>query len=116
MAETETHLGKITISPKYLKTLIGHTAAKCFGVADLNPCGFCSDFLSRLNGSKPDSEGVSLREKDGKLEIGLHISVMLGTNISAAADSLAQKIRYTVEESTGLPVSKVNVYVEDIRS
>lgn len=116
MAETETHLGKIIISQRYLKNLIGHTAARCFGVADMNPCGFYNDFLSRLNRSKSESEGVSLREKNGKLEIGLHISVMLGTNISAAADSLAHKIRYTVEESTGLPVSKVNVYVEDIRS
>ena len=91
MAEFETHLGKITLTDKYLKKLVGHTASSC-------------------------GDGVSVDFRDGKLEIGLHICVVLGTNISAASDSLAHKIKYTVEENTGLTVSKVSVFVEDVRS
>ncbi len=116
MAEFETHLGKITLTDKYLKKLVGHTAGACFGVADMNPCGFRQDFARRIKHKPSPEDGVSVRCRDGKLEIELHISVLLGTNISAATDSLAHKIKYTVEEDTGLTVSRVSVFVEDVCS
>ena len=116
MAEFETHLGKITLTDKYLKKLVGHTAGSCFGVADMCPCAFRQDFSRRIKHKPAPEDGVSIDFRDGKLEIGLHICVVLGTNISAASDSLAHKIKYTVEENTGLTVSKVSVFVEDVRS
>ena len=46
----------------------------------------------------------------------LHISVIYGMNISAIAKSIVNKVRYTVEEVTGLQVKKVNVFVDGMKS
>ena len=51
---------------------------------------------------------------NGELIIELHISVSYGVNIAAIADSITNKVRYTVESVTDLKVSKVNVFVDAI--
>ena len=49
---------------------------------------------------------------DNKLVIDLHIIVSFGVNIPAIVKSIVNKVKYTVEDATGLEVSKVNVFVD----
>ncbi len=116
MMNIENHLGTISISKEYLTSLIAHTASTCFGVADLNSAD--SGSLISMLFKKADigkKECVKLSVKDGKLVVALHITVVIGTNISAIVDSVVHKIRYTVEEKTGLEVGKVTVYVDGMK-
>ncbi len=113
MLNIENHLGTISISKEYLTSLIAHTASTCFGVADLNSAdgkSLLSVIFKKADMSK--KECVKLTVKDGKLVVALHITVVFGTNISAIVDSVVHKIRYTVEEKTGLEVGKVTVFVD----
>ncbi len=57
-----------------------------------------------------------MRSENDKLIVDLHISVIYGMNISAIAKSIVNKVRYTVEEATGLDVKKVNVYVDGMKT
>ena len=117
MLNIENHLGTISISKDYLTSLIAHTASTCFGVADLNSAEGKSLFSALFK--KADmgrNECVKLAVKDGKLAVALHITVVFGTNISAIVDSVVHKIRYTVEEKTGLEVGKVTVYVDGMKA
>ena len=117
MLTAENHLGTIGVSEEYLTSLIGYTSSTCFGVVDLNTAekkqGLLSVFRKAEMGAK---KCVRLETKDGKLIIGLHITVIFGANISAVADSLAHKIQYTVEDKTGFKVSKITIYVDDIQA
>ena len=55
--------------------------------------------------------------KDGEgLNVDLHIIVTYGLNISAIVKSIVNKVRYTVEDATGLEVHKVNVFVDAMKS
>lgn len=117
MLTLENHLGAIGISKDYLSSLIGYTASKCFGVAGLNNAdkqrGLLSIFKKAEIGRK---ECVKLEIRDGKLVIGLHITVVFGTNIPTVTESLVHKIRYTVEEKTGLEVGRITVYVDGMKA
>ncbi|MBP1559831.1 MAG: Asp23/Gls24 family envelope stress response protein [Oscillospiraceae bacterium] len=116
MLTVENHLGTIGISKKYLTELIGYTASTCFGVAGLNLAesrGLASVF-KKADMSR--NRCVKLEEHDGKLTIGLHITVTFGTNISAVTENLAEKIRYTIEDKTGFEVSKITVYVDGMKA
>lgn len=115
MITVENYLGTINISYDYLVSLIGHTASGCFGVAAMNPTGRLG-ILSMFRKARKENGGISLKLNDGKLVIGVHISVIFGTNISAVVNSLVHKIRYTVEEKTGIKISKITVYVDDMIS
>lgn len=116
MLTIENHLGTIDISYEYLSTLIGHTAAGCFGVVGMNSSGAKQNFLSFLKKQNRMDQGVVLRYAKNKLTIDLHITVMFGTNISAVVRSIINKVRYTVEEETGIQIGKINVFVDGIKS
>ena len=60
-------------------------------------------------------KGVRVRCIDGALIIDLHIVVTYGVNIPAIVKSIVNKVRYAVEDSTGLHVSKVNVFVDSMK-
>ena len=111
MIIVENHIGKITITAAYLSALVGYTVTSCFGVSDMNDASPKEALLSVLR-----DKGVTIQSKDKKLIVNLHISVTFGTNISAIADSISNKVRFAVEEATGITVSKVNVFIDGMNS
>ena len=88
MIKFENHLGAIEISQDYFANLVGHAASECFGVA-----GMVESTASQ----------------------GLRYILKKDVNISAIVKSIVNKVRYTVEEATGLQVAKVNVFVDDMK-
>lgn len=116
------HVGHIKISREYLTSLIGNTVTACFGVVSMNAFTPAQTLRAALpfktkGGEEPAdcSRGVSVRVNKNKLTIELHISLLYGVNMNAVVRSIIHKVAYTVEESTGLAVEKVNVFVDDIR-
>ena len=116
MVRIENHLGMIEISSSYFANLVGHAASECFGVAGLvhrTPVHGLRAFLSHKD--IPD-KGVKVRIlNNGDLHIDLHIAVTYGVNIAAIVKSIVHKVSYTVEAACGLNVSKVNVFVADMK-
>ena len=117
MVSLQNHVGKITVSPEYFTELIGNTVRKCFGVISMNVSGIRETLLAVLRRKKKENSprGVKVRFVKDKLIIDLHISLMYGVNMNAVVRSIINKVGYTVEQSTGICVEKVNVYVDSIR-
>lgn len=111
----ETNLGTIEISQEYFANLIGHAASECYGVAGMINSPY-QTVRSRLLRRDNLDKGVRVRSEDGKLLVDIHIAVTYGVNISAIVKSIVHKVRYTVEESTGFPVAKVNVFVDSMKA
>ena len=111
----ETNLGTIEISQEYFANLIGHAASECYGVAGMINSPY-QTVRSRLMRREAPDKGVRVRSENGGLLVDIHIAVTYGVNISAIVRSIVHKVRYTVEESTGFPVAKVNVYVDSIKA
>ena len=117
MVSLQNHVGKITVSPEYFTELIGNTVRKCFGVISMNVSGIREILLAALRRKKKENapRGVKVRFVKDRLIIDLHISLMYGVNMNAVVRSIINKVGYTVEQSTGISVEKVNVYVDSIR-
>ena len=117
MAGFENHIGKIDISENYLTEIVTHAVTNCFGVAGVCNINTFRSAVSAITAGKAfrKNKGVRLRtDKDGGLIIDLHIKVTYGTNISAAVRSITHKVTFTIEESVGIDVGRVNVYVDDM--
>ncbi|WP_077533418.1 Asp23/Gls24 family envelope stress response protein [Massiliimalia massiliensis] len=108
----ENHLGVIDISHDYFVSLVGETAMSCFGVAGMAETKSQKGILGMFHKKDLPDRGVRVRTKNGALNIDLHIIVLYGTNINAIVKSIVNKVSYQVEDITGLPVSRVNVYVD----
>lgn len=117
LVRLENHLGVIEISQPFFATLIGNAASSCFGVAGMANSNARQGLRSILNkGSNFVDQGISVKKDGSGLIVDLHIIVTYGLNISAICQSIVNKVRYTVEETTGLDVHKVNVFVDGMKS
>lgn len=115
MIRMENHLGQITVSNAYFANLIGHAVSECFGVSGLVNSTPSQGLRALLSGQDTRDKGVRVRSVGKELVIDLHITVTYGVNIAAIVKSIINKVTYTVENACGLAVSKVNVYVADMK-
>ncbi len=111
----ENHIGTIRVTKAYLRALIEHTVISCFGVSDLNDSSLLETLRTRLFPGEIQ-RGIQLRSKNNALVIDLHIVTGIGTNVAAITDSIRNKVRYAVEESTGIQPAQINVYIDGIRA
>lgn len=116
MIKLENHLGVIEISHTYFVNLVGSVAVSCFGVCAMADKDMGEGVLSRFWRKERLNKGIAVRVRNQKLVIDLHIIVAYGTNISAIVKSIMHKVAFAVEEKTGFPVARVNVFVDGIRT
>lgn len=117
MIKFENPNGYIEITNNYFEQLVGQAAQSCFGVTGMvnsTPIQSLKAIIKGKADRDNSSQGVSVKSINGSLVVDLHISVSYGVNINAIADSITNKVRYTVESVTDLKVSKVNVFVDAI--
>ena len=61
------------------------------------------------------SKGVVVHsDEEGGVSLELHIGVDYGVNFSAVARSIMKDASWKLEQSTGVPVRKVDVYIDTI--
>jgi len=116
MIKLENHLGATHISEEYFANLVGRAASECFGVAGLVHTTPYQGFRTMISKGDVPDKGVKVHVVGGRMVLDLHIMVTYGVNISAIVQSIIHKVRYTVEDATGMEVAKVNVYVDGMRA
>jgi len=116
MIKVRNSLGIIEISQSYFSHLIGHAVTACYGVAGMVKSGPKQGIRSLFYRRSFTDDGIIVRSDSDKLYVDLHITVIHGLNIAEISKSIINKVRYTVEEATGLQVKKVNVYVDGMKA
>ena len=110
-----TDLGIITISPEVIAKYAGSVAVECFGIVGMAAVNV-KDGLVRLLKKDSLTHGIHVEiTDDNRIRIGFHIIVAYGVSISAVTDNLISNVKYKVEEFSGMPVDKINIYIEGVR-
>ncbi len=113
-ATITTNLGSVMIENDVIAKYAGSAAVECFGVVGMAAISM-KDGFAKLLRKESLSRGVSVSAVDNKITVDFHIIVAYGVSISAVADNLVSNVRYKIEEFSGLPVEKINIYVEGVR-
>ncbi len=71
------------------------------------------DFVGLFTKSERRSE-INIRTDGGSAEISLGINVSGSSKLKAVAEKVQQRVKDNVQSMTGIPVTKVNVYVHGI--
>ncbi len=114
MVNISNNMGNISITSEVFMNLAGDAATSCFGVkgmAGRSKEGGPLQLLRRESMSK--GVGVSFND-DGSISLELHIGVDHGVNICAVSRSIMSEVSYKLSKSTGVPVKKVDVYIDTI--
>ena len=106
--------GTISIENEVVARVAGMAAMGCYGVVGM-AAKSVKDGLVRLLKIESLTRGIKLTELDNAVNIDLHIIAEYGTNIPAICESIMSTVKYMVEDSCGLKVEKVNVFVEGLR-
>jgi len=114
-SKTKTDLGTIGIANDVIARIAGTAAMECYGVVGMAARNI-RDGLVGLLRKESLSKGVRMEtHEEGDISVNLHIIVEYGTNIVAVAQTLMDNIRYKVQDTVGLSVREVNVFIEGVR-
>ena len=114
MVNITNDMGNISITSEVFMNLAGDAATSCFGVkgmAGRSKEGGPLQLLRRESMSR--GVGVSFND-DGSISLELHIGVDHGVNICAVSRSIMNEVSYKLSTSTGVPVKRVDVYIDTI--
>lgn len=107
--------GNINYSDEVLSKIVGLATMECYGVVGMVAKNAKDGFWELIRVENL-SKGVKVSLSDeNSLNIELFVMVEYGTKISVIADNIIQKVRYSVENYTGLKVSSIEVNVQAVR-
>jgi uncharacterized alkaline shock family protein YloU len=107
-------LGTITISNEAVQTIAGMATIDCYGLVGMVPRKV-SNSLSSILGMESIRKGVEVRETPEGLAVDVYVIVGYGTKIPEVGYNVMQKIKYIMEQITGIQVAQVNVNVQGVR-
>ena len=113
MTSETTNLGRITISPEAIATIAAHAASQSYGVVGMASKNIVDGISNVL--TRDPHYGVDVKSENDAIIIDMYVIVEYGTRISSVATSVANAVRYKVEQSLGMPVEAVNVHVQGLR-
>ncbi len=110
----DTHMGNITIDKEVIGQYAGGVAMECFGIVGMAGINM-KDGYAKLLKLENAGRGIQVTMNDNKLTLDFHVIVAYGVSILAVTSNLIESVKYKIEEFTGIPVEKINIFVEGVR-
>jgi len=107
----EENLGKVTIAPNVLVTIVQKTAVSVPGVARLydNVLG-----VKRLLGLHTIGRGVEVDVLDGQVMVDVYLVARRGYDLFQMGLQLQREIGRAIQDIVGMEVREINVHIEDV--
>ncbi|MBY0097619.1 Asp23/Gls24 family envelope stress response protein [Mesobacillus maritimus] len=113
--ELQTKFGQIDISNDVIATIAGGAAVDCYGIVGMASKHQLKDGIAEMLRRENFSRGIVVRQEDEEVHIDMYIIVSYGTKISEVAHQVQSKVKYTLNQTVGLAVDSVNIYVQGVR-
>ena len=113
MTDETTKLGNIYISHRAIATIVYEAVIESYGVVGLAPKNIARGLANAI--VHDPTLGVDVNYDGDKVEVNLYVIIEYGTRIKTVATSVADVVRYKVENTFKIPVSQVNVHVRGLR-
>ena len=114
MVRIDNELGTVSICSDVFTNLAGDAATRCFGVKGMAGRSKESGLVQLLRRESMSKGVIVTFNEDGDVSIGLHIAVDRGVNLLALSESIRGEVAYKVQAATGVPVGRVDVYVDSM--
>ena len=113
--ELKTNYGQIDISNDVVATIAGGAAVDCYGIVGMASKNQIKDGLTEILRKENFTRGVIVRQENEQVHIDMYIIVSYGTKISEIAHNVQSKVKYTLDQTVGLAVDTVNIFVQGVR-
>ena len=113
-AKETNEYGLISIDNNVIARLAGISAMESYGIVGMASKD-ATDGLFELLKWDHLTKGIKVYSKNDTLTIDLHVILEYGVKISVVAKNIIDRVKFNVENLTGMTIDKINVYVEGIR-
>ena len=122
MSERDAHpnrrqlpMGKIEVAPRAIATIAARAVGRSYGVVGMAPHTLLEGVAQVLR-HEDAQKGVEVRIGNDEIMIDLFVIIEYGTRIAEVARNVQENVRYAVEQALGMPVARVNVRVQGLRT
>ncbi|MBN1136029.1 MAG: Asp23/Gls24 family envelope stress response protein [Anaerolineae bacterium] len=109
----EEDLGKVTIAPGVLVTIVQKTADSMPGVVRLSPK---VPGVGRLLGPHTAGKGVQVQVVGNQVTVDVYLVAARGVDLYQMGRQLQHHITRAIHDIVGMNVSEVNVHIEEIEA
>jgi uncharacterized alkaline shock family protein YloU len=104
-------MGKVTIAPNVLVTIVQKTADSVPGVDQL-----CTNLpgVKRWLGLHSVGQGVEVRIADDRVDVDVYLVAKRNVELLQMGRHLQLEVTRAIQDIVGMQVSEVNVHIEDI--
>ena|SRR5690625_7802464 len=113
--ELNTKDGKVTITTEVIAQIAGGTAVECYGIVGMASKNQLRDGFQEIIGKDNYSRGIVVRQENNELHIDMYIIVSYGTRISEVAHNVQSQVKYKLNQSLGLEIDSINIYIHGVR-
>ena len=107
-------MGAVNISEEVIATIAGVTAVECYGLVGMASRKL-KDGIYQLLGKEDIKKGVEVAISGREVTLSLYIVVGYGVNIAEVAKNVIERVKYSIENQTGLVVKTINVNVQGVK-
>lgn len=108
----EKNMGRVTIAPEVLLTIVEEAVLSTDGVARLH--GKWPEQIGKWLGIQTAKEGIAVRIEDDQLIVDVHIIAKPDAQMLNLGRAIQSAVARSIHELAGLKVKEVNVHFEDV--
>lgn len=109
----DNNMGIVKISDEVVSVIAGIAAGEIKGIVGIS-AGVTGGITQILTGKKSNTKGVKVNVEDESAAIDITVNVEYGIKIPEVAFQVQENVKKAVETMTGLTVSAVNIYIQNI--
>ncbi|MGG6432098.1 Asp23/Gls24 family envelope stress response protein [Anoxybacillus sp. D401a] len=113
--ELQTKYGRVEISNDVIAAIAGGAAVDCYGIVGMASKNQLKDGIAEMLRRENFAKGIVVRQENDEVHIDLYVIVSYGTKISEVAHNVQTKVKYTLDQTLGLSVQSINIYVQGVR-
>ena len=110
----DTLSGGLTVAEDVITDLAGYAAMESYGVVGM-AMPTLSDGIAKMLPASRLRRGINVEQTADGIDVDLYIIVEHGTNLTEVSRMLAEKVKFTLEDSANLSVRAVNIHVQGVK-
>lgn len=110
---TSVNMGIVKISDDVVSVIAGLAVAEVKGITGMST-GLAGGITQILGGKKNPSKGIKVTVGEDSASIDIVVGVEYGVKIPEIAKVVQDNVKKAVETMTGLKVSAVNIFVQNV--
>ena len=113
-AVIKTDNGNFVIENNVIANIAGISAMESYGIVGMASKGATDGLLEILKFDNL-SKGIKVSTEGGVINIELHVVLEYGVRISTVGENIIDRVKFNIENLTGLSINNIEVLVEGIR-